>query len=678
MTTRSKLESLAGNMWWAWSTEAQALFHALNPDAFRAADNSPVAALQAADVAVLADAEYAARVDAIYAQFDAYMNTPGPYSDGPVTAYFCMEYGLHESMSIYSGGLGVLAGDHAKAASDLGLPFTTIGLLLRDGYFKQTFGSDGWQEASYPTFNPTTHPLTLATDDLGTPLVVTVHLGHQPLHLMAWRLDLGRTAMYFLDSDFGANPDHLRKLTCRLYGGDRTTRIQQEIILGIGGMRLLRALGQDPEVYHLNEGHCAFLTFELLREKLHAGTDRLTAENEVRAACVFTTHTPVKAGHDYFEPELFLREMDLMRETLGMSHHDILSYGRTNPHDMSERFTMTVLGLKLARQANGVSKLNGEVARDQWKEMYPDRSVDEVPIGQITNGVHLPTWTSAIAKNFYSDKLGDWWSHYHDTDYWAKAAALSDAELWELRSMSRRALVEYVNVQVTRQTLNQQPALDPEALTIGFARRFATYKRAPLFFHHLERAIDVFSQEGRPIQLIYAGKAHPADKGGQAFIKQIYDMTQHPAFKGRLIFLENYNMEIGRMMTSGSDVWLNNPRRPYEASGTSGQKVASHGGLNLSILDGWWPEGYNGTNGWSIGDDASSAYKDPAVQDNEDATFLYDTLLHSVMPDFYERDANGLPTKWIARMRQAIGALPLQFSARRQVTDYIEQMYKTS
>lgn len=676
MTTKDKLQAFAANMWWSWNPEATDLFRTLNPPAFQASENTPHVALTEADPAVLNDAAFAERVDTVYATFEQYMSAPTRFADAPKTSYFCMEYGLHESMPIYSGGLGVLAGDHAKAASDLGVPFTAVGLLLRKGYFKQSFNHEGWQQASYPGLQLQHHPLRLVREANGSPVVVTVELGRQPLYLIAWQINLGRTTMYLLDSDFGANPAELRPLTTQLYGGDRQMRIRQEIVLGIGGMRLLRALDVETEVYHLNEGHCAFLIFELLRERLQAGDPLHQAEDWVRRHCVFTTHTPVMAGHDRFTPELFIEQMAGIRMQLGLSDYQLLSYGRVNPNDVTESFTMTVLGLKLARKANGVSKLNGEVARHQWHHLYPNRPVHEVPIGHITNGVHLPSWTSPIARDFYTQHLGDWDQRFSDAGYWTGVDDISDEELWGFRSKLRKALVDYVHAQVQRQGLPQTANLDPDALTIGFARRFATYKRAPLLFHDLARAIDVFSQEGRPVQVLYAGKAHPADHGGQAFIKQIYDMTNHPAFKGKLVFLENYNMEIGRMLTSGCDIWLNNPRRPYEASGTSGQKVAAHGGLNLSILDGWWPEGYNGNNGWAIGHDASSTYKDPSVQDPEDAGYLYDALLNSVIPDFYERDANGIPTKWVAHMREAMRELPVAFSASRMVSDYVEQMYR--
>ncbi len=677
MTTREKLAVLAGNLWWSWHPEALDLYRQLNPGAFRASGNSPLVALREADPGVLEDAAFAQAVTAVYDAFQRYLHAPPRYGHAPRTAYFCMEYGLHESLPLYSGGLGILAGDHAKAASDLGLPFTAVGLFLRDGYFKQYFDATGWQQAEFPSLDATEQPLTLVTDDQGQPVTVSVHLGLQALHLRAWRIDLGRNPLYLLDTDFDANPFTLRFLTRRLYQGDRTTRIRQEIILGIGGLRLLRALGHDADVFHMNEGHCAFLTFERLREELARGLERAEAEAAVRTQTVFTTHTPVMAGHDRFAPDLFLDQMRGFKQQIGLSDYDLLAYGRVHPNDVTEAFTMTVLGLKLSRRANGVSKLNGEVARRQWHHLYADRPVSEVPIDHVTNGVHLPTWTAPAARPFLRRHLGDDWLDRRDeADVWRRIQDISDEDLWAYRSMLRRVLLAFVETHLRTHGLPQTTALDPDTLTIGFARRFATYKRAPLFFHDVERALAFFADPDRPIQMIYAGKAHPADEGGKRFIQEIFEMTNHPALRGRLIFLEDYNMAVGRMLTSGCDVWLNNPRRPYEASGTSGQKVAIHGGLNLSILDGWWPEGYDGQNGWAIGNDASHHYKDPKIQDPEDAQFLYDTLADEVLPAFYTRDERGLPTEWLARMRRAMTKLPYAFSAHRMVSDYISRIYE--
>ena len=679
LTPRDKLESIAINLWWSWDPEARSLFRRLNPEVFRAADNNPQAALATAKDDVLRDPAFQEDVDAVYARYRDYMERDPQVEEAPEIGYFCMEYGLHESMSLYSGGLGVLAGDHAKAASDLGLPFTAIGLFLREGYFKQSFNANGWQESTYPVLDPAKHPVSLVTKRGGDPLTVPVHVGTRTLQVRAWKVALGHTDLYLLDTDFDANPEEYRPLTRRLYQGGDHERIRQELVLGIGGLRMLRTLGVEPDVYHANEGHCAFLMLELLRERLDAGDALEDAEDWVRAHSVFTTHTPVMAGHDHFEPDLFTEAMAGFRDQIHLSNHDLLGYGRVHPDDPDETFTMTVLGLKLSHAANGVSELNGHVARQQWQDLYPDRPLDEVPIDAITNGVHLPTWTAGPARDFLSDHIGADLTQTQDPDDWNDLAELSDKTLWEHRCRHREHLLDYVTAKVQEQSLPMHPDLDPDALTIGFARRFATYKRAPLIFRDRERARALFTNPDRPVQLLYAGKAHPADDAGKRFIQRIYDISQAEGFEGKVIFLEGYDMEMGRMLVSGCDIWLNNPRRPLEASGTSGQKIAAHGGLNLSVLDGWWPEGYNGQNGWAIGPEPTGDYgtADPEVQDEQDAASLYRQLEESVIPTFYDRNDDGLPTDWIDMMRDAMTGLPAPFSAKRMVLDYMEEMYRT-
>ena len=678
MTSRDKLESIATNLWWTWTPDARSLFRRLNPEVYRASDDNPRAALATAKDEVLNDSSFQDDVDAVYQRYRDYMERAPQVEDAPETAYFCMEYGLHESMPLYSGGLGVLAGDHSKAASDLGLPFTGIGLFLREGYFRQSFDADGWQEATYPVLDPAKHPVSLVSEGGGDPLTVTVPIGTHEIAVRAWKVALGHTDLYLLDTDFDANPDEYRPLTRRLYQGGDHERIRQEIVLGIGGLRMLRALDVTPDVYHANEGHCAFLMLELLRERLAAGDDVAEAETWVRDRSVFTTHTPVMAGHDHFDPDLFSEAMAGFRDEIHLSNHDLLGYGRVHTDDHEETFTMTVLGLKLSRAANGVSELNGHVARQQWEDLYPDRPLDEVPIDAITNGVHLPTWTAGPARDFFADHIHVDLTEAQDPDDWAALADLSDETLWDFRCSLRERLLNYVAEKVQAQSLPMHPDLDPEALTIGFARRFATYKRAPLLFRDRERARALFSDADRPLQILYAGKAHPDDDAGKEFIRRIYALSQEAGFEGKVVFLENYDMEMGRMLTSGCDVWLNNPRRPLEASGTSGQKVAAHGGLNLSVLDGWWPEGYNGNNGWAIGPEPTGDYgtADPEVQDEQDAASLYRQLEEGVLPTFYTRNDDGLPTDWIDMMREAMTGVPAPFSAKRMVLDYVEEMYR--
>lgn len=678
MTTREQLHEISRNLWWSWHPEAITLFQRLNRDAFKASGNNPVVALNQARSDVLEDPQVQTEVDTVYRQFREYMESPGGQELAPETAYFCMEYGLHESLPLYSGGLGILAGDHAKAASDVGLRLIAVGLFLRDGYFRQYFDRSGRQQDDYPAIDSTQHAVELVVDENGDPVTVSVNSANEPIHIRAWKLCVGKTPLFLLDTDFSANPYEIRFLTRRLYQGDSRTRIQQEIILGIGGLRFLRAIGRTPEVFHMNEGHCAFLTLELLREHMTGGMPRAQAEESVRSSCVFTTHTPVIAGHDRFSPELFSSTMLKFRREINLSDHELLTFGRVNPEDHTEEFTMTVLGMKMSRSVNGVSALHGKVVRHQWHHLYPEHGLEEVPICHITNGVHLPTWAAPASRSFLDVHLGSWEKDREKQSTWDRIDRVSDQDLWEYRNHLRASMIAFVNEHVRTQTMSQVSNLDPDTLTIGFAKRFATYKRAPLLFSDLKRISELFKRSDRPIQVIYAGKAHPQDEGGKAFIRKIFDLSHRPEFEGRLIFLENYNMEIGRKLISGCDVWLNNPRRPMEASGTSGQKVAIHGGLNLSILDGWWPEGFNGTNGWAIGDDSSGECEDSFVQDQNDALLLYEILENEVIPLFYERKGSNRPDAWIQMMRSAMKGLTYQFSAHRMILDYIGKIYTTA
>ena len=677
MNTYDQLKALAWNLWWSWNPEVLDLFERLDGDLFRKSGNNPVAVLRTLDPNTVWDERFVDDVRTAFEAMQEYLETPGGLSGARRTSYFCMEFGLHESLATYAGGLGILAGDHAKAASDLGLPFTAVGLFLKEGYLQQHLTEDGWQRERYPRIDPANHPLELVRTDDGEPRCVTVHFGNTPLRVQAWRIRLGRTALYLLDADRQDNPEELRGIVARLYQGDTRTRLRQEIVLGIGGVRLLRALGVETDVYHLNEGHCAFLTLELLREELAAGRSREEAVDRVRQRCVFTTHTPVLVGHDRFDADLFLEDMNAFRHELGLSKHDILAFGRTDPYRQEEPFTMTVLGLRLSRNANGVSQCNGHVAREQWHAMFPGRPLEEVPIGAITNGVHVPTWAVPTAHVFLDEHLGNWKRHVAREDFWQAIDDIPDEALWTYRNELRRQLVRFATHHAQRQSLPIACALDPDALTIGFARRFATYKRAPLLFHDVERVASLFSRSDRPMQILYAGKSHPENNEGKQFIRRITEAAHHPGLKGRVVFLENYDMEIGRMLVSGCDVWLNNPRIPMEASGTSGQKIAVHGGLNLSILDGWWPEGYDGYNGWAIDDSRQHRPIDPHEQDRQDVERLYQQLETAVAPAFYERDERGIPTQWVGRMRAAMKALIARFSAIRMVTDYAERMYGT-
>ena len=675
MNTYEKLETLAKNLWWSWNPEVLDLFERLDPTTFRNAKNNPIAVLRTRAPETPFDPALTSDIDAAYDALSAYLAAPRPDPNAPRTSYFCMEFGLHESLPIYAGGLGILAGDHAKAASDLAIPFTAIGLFLKQGYFEQYFTGDGWQLERYPALDPADHPLELVRGKDGKPCLVTVHFGNDPIRIQAWRARIGRATLYLLDTHVEDNPEEFRNTTARLYQGGRRMRLQQEIVLGVGGIRLLRALGEETDVYHMNEGHCAFLSLELLREHLALGASREDAVRTVREQCVFTTHTPVLAGHDRFDPGMFLSEMSTLREELDHSEHDLMAYGRVDQHNPDEWFTMTVLGLNMSRCANGVSQRNGDVAQRQWHPMFPERRVQDVPIGAITNGIHIATWAVPAARAFLEEQLGDWRGHADDLRFWRSIADIPDEALWAYRNDLRRRLIRFAKDHVAKRSLSIPCELDPDALTIGFARRFATYKRAPLLFTDMERTRALFNNPERPIQILYAGKSHPEDEAGKQFIRQILDAARQPGFQGRIAFLENYNIEIGRMLVSGCDIWLNNPRSPMEASGTSGQKVAVHGGLNLSVLDGWWPEGYNGENGWAIGHGYADGSFGEEELDRRDAESLYRQLEQGVVPAFYERDRRGLPTQWIGRMRAAMAELTPRFSAMRMVKEYAETMY---
>ncbi len=673
--TQRKLEELADNMWWSWNPDAIGLFRELNPSVFQETGNNPLAVLRCASSAILNGPKFRHRLDEVYDRFCFYMDQPGELAERDPVAYFCMEFGIHESLPMYSGGLGILAGDHIKTTSDLGLPFTGIGLLVREGYLLQQFDASAWQQSLNPEIDTNQTALRLVTRTDGTPLTVTVEIAGESVDVVAWSLAVGRSTLYYLDTDLPSNSQEARRITKRLYDDGLEVRIRQEFILGIAGVRFLRVMNVRASVFHLNEGHCSFVTLELLREQIEKGTILSEAEDWVRDHVVFTTHTPVPAGHDRFAPSLFEEVMSPFSESLGFGIQDLAAYGREHPSDGNDSFNMTILGLRLSRAANGVSRLNGEVARNQWQSVFSGEPAGDVPIGHVTNGIHIPTWIAEDARDLIEDVCGPLDTRRSDAAYWAPLKELSDEALWELRASLRRQLISYAYERVRRGTLSQPCNLDPEVLTIGFARRLAPYKRATLIFSDLNRAAAVFGDSDRPIQLIFAGKAHPRNDTGKAFIRQITEIGRSPDFNGRVVFLENYDMEVGRMLVSGCDVWLNNPRRPMEASGTSGQKIAVHGGLNLSILDGWWPEGYNGRNGWSIGDGTDAADERPEIQDRVDAANLYDVLANEVIPSFYDRDEHGIPRKWTAMMREAMTGLPALFSAARMVREYADQVY---
>jgi starch phosphorylase len=655
----------------------------------------------------LQSVDFAERVRQMLQAYDKYINEKQTWAsehapalqNNPV-AYYSAEFGFHETLPIAAGGLGMLAGDHTKSASDLGLGFVGISLFYREGYFQQSIDSNNWQTEYYTLLNPKNLPLEPVLNDKGEPLVCRVDIGMNQVAFQAWRVNVGRVAVYLLDCNRPENEQHFRDLTLRVYGGDSTTRIMQEILLGIGGTRLLRALGIRPSVFHMNEGHAAFLTLELMREKMAAGKNFQEAFEQTKSECLFTTHTPVEAGHDRFSPDLMDYALHRFRGQFPAPFSELMKLGRVNPQNQQEPFCMTVLALKLSRAANAVSELHGRVSRHMWHSLYPDKPVEQVPIGHITNGIHLLGWMKGTVRRFWRRKLTiasedttaiyahgkvpDWDAHVNSVEFWKRLedqSFVSDEELWALRYKLRRELIEFAR----RRLLIQGKALahgdfiafdqllNPDALTIGFARRFATYKRAPLIFQQFENIVKLARDKSKPVQFIFAGKAHPRDDDGKRYIQHIIHLSKYSDLQGSLVFIENYDVHVARQMVSGCDVWLNTPRRPLEASGTSGMKAGCHGCLNFSILDGWWREGYDGTNGFAIGEDAHAASVEE--QDRTDSANLFKVLTKDVLPLFYQRDAQGIPREWIKRIRRAMVTLVPQFTTSRMVKEYSEKYY---
>ncbi|HEX5400298.1 MAG TPA: alpha-glucan family phosphorylase [Verrucomicrobiae bacterium] len=709
------LNKLARNLWWTWNQDAQDLFQELSPRAWQNLFHNAAAVLREVseyELRVhLQEAGFQEHARRVLRNFKAYLdekNTWGhknapEFQKNPV-AYFSAEFGFHESLPISAGGLGILAGDHTKSASDLGIGFVGISLFYHEGYFQQTIDSNNWQTEFYNLINPPNVPLEPVLSPEGERLVCTVEINMETVSFQAWRVNVGRVPVYLIDTNLPGNDDHFRKLTARVYGGDSTTRIMQEILLGIGGVRLLRALGIQPSVFHMNEGHAAFLTLELVREKIAAGQNFQDALAETKAHCLFTTHTPVEAGHDRFSAAMMDYALHSYRAQLSAPWPDILGLGRVNPENADEPFCMTVLALKLSRAANAVSELHGQVSRHMWQALYPGAPEEKVPIGHITNGIHLLGWMKGSVRQFWREKLtnggsgelpkdtalwseragADWAATIHKTEFWEQMMNpefLSDEELWALRYRLRRELIEfarrrllYQNQRVTQgDFIRFDHLLNPDALTIGFARRFATYKRAPLIFQQFENIVKLAHNKQRPVQFIFAGKAHPRDDEGKRFIQQIIHLSKYSELAGNLVFIENYDIHVARQMVSGCDVWLNNPRRPLEASGTSGMKAGCHGCLNCSILDGWWREGYNGENGFAIGVDSHP--NNVEEQDRVDSANLYQVLTEQIVPMFYNRDEQGIPRQWLQRIRRAMTTLVPQFTTDRMVKEYTRRYY---
>jgi starch phosphorylase len=639
---------------------------------------------------VLQDESFLASMDRVHREFRAYMdaetwfgrNHPG--AKGQI-AYFSCEYGLDEGLPVYSGGLGVLSGDHLKSASDLGLPLTGVGILYREGYFRQYLNADGYQQEAYPENDWYTMPVHLVHGEDGAPVTVEVEFPEETLTAQVWRVQVGRVSLLLLDANIPANSPELRSVTDQLYGGDREMRIRQEMLLAVGGLRALRAVGIEPAVCHINEGHSAFLALERIAHTMETeGVGYAEAIELVRASNVFTTHTPVPAGNERFDPDLAHRYLEPIIRRLGLSWDQVLALGRENPADQNEAFCMTVLALKLSAHCNGVAKLHGKVSRQMWKEIWPGVPTDEVPIGHVTNGIHTRGWLSHDIHALFDRYLGPAFREKPtDLEVFERVESIPDSELWRTHERRRERLVSFVRRRfiersrqrgaAQRELAMAEEVLDPEALTIGFARRFATYKRGTLLFHDADRLDRILNNPDRPVQLLFAGKSHPHDEPGKALIRELVHRSREDRFRGKIVFIEDYDMAVARYLTQGVDVWLNTPRRPLEASGTSGMKAAVNGALNCSILDGWWDEGYSPEVGWAIGN--REEYDDPGLQDWIESQALYELLETEIAPLFYTRGRDGLPRGWIRKMKDSMRILGAAFNTSRMLLDYSQSMY---
>ena len=686
----SRLRELAFNIWWSWHPEAQELYRQIDPELWEQDYHNPVDFLRDVRerrlVAAAADPAYLQQYDQVLISFDRYVGAQDtwfartyPELQGNTIAYFSAEFGLHESLPIYSGGLGVLAGDHAKEASDLGLPFVAVGFLYPQGYFRQRLDASGWQEAIYSKLDFADVAASPALTPDGHEVVVEVELPGRTIYAKVYRIQVGRIPLFLMDTDIHPNSPQDRELSARLYGGDQEMRVAQEIVLGIGGVRALRQMHINPTVWHMNEGHSAFLVLELAREQVLKGVPFAEAIGQIRHHSVFTTHTPVPAGNDAFPLPMIEKYFWQYWSQLGLNRDEFVNVA-IQQQSWGPTFAMTVLALKASDRHNGVSKLHGHVARGMWQWLYDGKSQDEVPITSITNGVHTATWLAPEMRRLFEAYMGkDWEDNIDDLAMWQKIAEIPDDVLWQTRQSLKKQLVAFARERTRTRYLRLGtppavwPVLDENAFTIGFARRFATYKRATLLFKDQERLKAILNRWDRPMQIIFAGKAHPADDPGKLFIQQVYQMSQQPGFIGKILFIEEYDMCVARALVQGVDVWLNTPRRPYEASGTSGQKASLNGAPNLSILDGWWPEAYNGHNGWAIGEERE--YSNLDEQDWNDSQHLYRLLENDVLPPFYERGSDGVPHGWMTLTKEAIATVAPVFSTRRMVKEYATRLY---
>jgi glycogen phosphorylase len=691
----SRLGTLAYNLWWTWNPDAQRLFQFIDKDLWERINHNPIIFLQQVGRirlrSMTKDRYYLDYYDRVMRNFDHYMGSKDTWltrthpdkKHSPV-AYFSTEFGLHETLPMYAGGLGVLSGDHLKAASDIGLPLVAVGFIYTLGYFTQKITEDGWQEAHNIPLQFEDMPVLPVLDEDGKKVTVSIELPGREVLARLWEIHVGRIPLYLLDSNVEGNSPADRELTARLYISDLDLRISQEIILGIGGVRALRVLGYNPSVWHMNEGHSAFMALERIREQVEAGHPFEEAAEIVRSASVFTTHTPVPAGNDEFPLWLIDKYFSHFWNQIGLDREQFIDLAR-HRQSWGETFSMPILALKHSAHRNAVSELHGHVSREMWHFLWPEKEVEEVPITHVTNGVHSGTWLARRLRMLFDRYFGSsWMEHLDDPRTWEDIEEIPDAELWAIRRHLKRKLVAYMRERARQQwvengvhpvqVIASGTLLDPYALTIGFARRFATYKRANLILRDLPRLLSIVNRPNQPVQIIFAGKAHPADEPGKHLIQEVYRMVKKAENGGRLVFLEDYDMNLARYLVQGVDVWLNTPRRPNEASGTSGQKAAMNGVLNFSVLDGWWREGFNGRNGWAIGDDLD--YETYELQDEAHAESLYNILENDIVPLYYnERSADGLPGEWIAMMKESISTLSWRFSMRRMVKEYTEKLY---
>ena len=682
------LETLSRNLWWVWNSAAKNLFRDLDPDLWRATGENPVMLLQQLSSErleeVMNDADMMDRIKNVFAMFNSYMAKP-MRKDIPSVSYFSMEYGLCNCLKIYSGGLGVLAGDYIKEASDSCVDMTAIGFLYRYGYFTQSLSVDGQQIANYEPQNFNQLPIEQVTDENGHPLILEVPYPGRIIYSHIWRVNVGRMKLYLLDTDFDMNSEYDRSITHQLYGGDWENRIKQEYLLGIGGVLALKKLGISNTIYHANEGHAALLNLQRLVDYVESGLDFNTSLELVRSSSLYTVHTPVPAGHDYFDEGLAHKYLNEFPARLGISWQDLMNMGRENP-DSQDRFSMSVFALNTCQEANGVSWLHGEVSKKMFAGVWKGYSWEESHVGYVTNGVHMPTWAASEWKAFYTEKLGEQvFDHQSDPKAWEGIFKAKDEEIWDMRTTMKNKFINFVKRDFKAKWLANQgdpsavikilEKINPNALIIGFARRFATYKRAHLLFTDLDRLARIVNNEQFPVQFIFSGKAHPADGAGQGLIKRIIEISRMPQFQGKIIFLEDYNMIVAKRLVTGVDIWLNTPTRPLEASGTSGEKAEMNGVLNFSVLDGWWYEGYrlDEKAGWALTD--KRTYTDQGQQDKLDAATIYSMLENEIIPLYFAKNSKGYSPEWIQYIKRSIGHIAPQYTMQRMIEDYIDRFY---